>query len=297
MLNLRLSKKESDIKDLINCTNDFKKIRGAIIMRNGKKEMDNILYKFTNQHFKILAINGGYLYFKRNNTNGRLDSNLTNLPTTLRQFLISDEKLFNIDIKNSQPYFLYSLLKNEGGVDKVELERYGQLVINGDFYEYLMEEFSKATGKERTRNQMKKMIFKIFYSKAGSFSGLKTFFGSLFPSIMTHINETNKTNNSVLPIQLQTIESTSIISVVLPELGKMGIKPFTIHDSFVCRESEAATIIDVFNKRLIEMYGIAPALHVNSLLDESNDTDEEDIQDVSDEEWDAFITDWSENDK
>ncbi len=58
-----------------------------------------------NQHnvylLSINAINDGELYFKINNTNGRIDSNITNLKSELRSFIIGE---FNhIDCQNSQP--------------------------------------------------------------------------------------------------------------------------------------------------------------------------------------------------
>jgi len=48
-------------------------------------------------------------YFNRNKTNNRLDTNLTNLKSYLKQFIIGD--YVNIDLKNSQPFFLSMLLE------------------------------------------------------------------------------------------------------------------------------------------------------------------------------------------
>ena len=50
-----------------------------------------------------------FRYFKRNNTNNRLDTNLTNLKKELRQFIIGD--FVSIDLKNSQPFLLSILLE------------------------------------------------------------------------------------------------------------------------------------------------------------------------------------------
>jgi len=49
-------------------------------------------------------------YFKRNSTNKRLDTNLTNLKSDLRQFIIGD--YVSIDLKNSQPFLLGVLLNS-----------------------------------------------------------------------------------------------------------------------------------------------------------------------------------------
>jgi hypothetical protein len=50
-----------------------------------------------------------FRYFERNKTNLRLHTNLTNLKSDLRQFIIGD--YVSIDLKNSQPFFLCFLLK------------------------------------------------------------------------------------------------------------------------------------------------------------------------------------------
>ena len=51
-----------------------------------------------------------FRFFKRNNTNQRLDTNLTNLKKELRQFIKGD--LVSIDVKNSQPFLLGVLVQH-----------------------------------------------------------------------------------------------------------------------------------------------------------------------------------------
>jgi len=283
--NKRINLNDDEIKDIIDCKRAWKSNRAKLLLYG--KELHNILHRFTTNHFKILCIKNGYLYFKRNETNGRLDTNLTNLPTELRQFLVSDETLYNIDIKNSQPFFFYALLKEEKAISTEELERYGQLVINGTFYEYLATEFYNQFGKIRTRKQMKAYLFKIFFSKPTSFVKVKKFFGSLFPQIMDYINRNNSEDNSVIANKLTRVESQTIISEILPALGELNIKPFSIHDSFVCKESEVRSIIDTFNSIVENKYGIVPSLHVKTLLEDSIDNleVEEDYEDITEDEF------------
>lgn len=65
------------------------------------------------QYFYSLALmllqDKRFRYFKRNRTNMRLDTNLTNLPSGLKQFIKGD--FVNIDLKNSQPFFFSQLIK------------------------------------------------------------------------------------------------------------------------------------------------------------------------------------------
>lgn len=274
-LGLNINFSEQDILDIIYCNEGHQKKRMMIILnKEASKELDNILHRYMIYITRINAINDGFLFFKRNETNGRLDTNLTSLPSFLRPFLIADEQLMNIDIKNSQPYFLYTVLKNESSINKDELNKYGELVLNGNLYEYMLDEFYKTTGYRRTRIQMKKMIYKIFFSKVTSFPSQKDFFGKMFPTIMKFINEINTKNNSTLAIMLQSKESFAVLDVIIPLLEKENIRPFTIHDSFVCGENEALIIKNTIENKFIEMFGLAPSLHLDYILPSVANEDE-----------------------
>lgn len=268
-LNHNIFLSDIDLRDIVECKNDF--IKNRIKFIGIRKQFNDVINVFMSSHNKILSIKNDYLYFNRNKTNGRLDTNLTTLPTELRQFLKGNEVLYSIDIKNSQPFFFYCLLKQEGtSVDGAELEKYGDWVRNGLMYEFLAKEWELEFGQVRERKFFKGLTFKIFFSNLKSYQKEKMFFRNLFPTIMNFIDDTNRESNKILANKLTTIESTAIISIILPELGKKGIKPFTIHDSFVCNESEVEAILKTFNERIIEMYGIAPQLHIKTLIDDSN---------------------------
>ncbi len=274
---IKLKLSENEILDIIECKNGYLRNRTLIILQKEGKELHNILHRFMIYSTRINAINDGFLFFKRNKTNGRLDSNLTSLPSFLRPFVISNEKLINVDIKNSQPYFLYTLIKNKQEIDKVELAKYADLVIGGKLYEFLAEKYKSSMGYERTRGQIKQMLFKIYYSRNTSYESIKKFFATEFPTIMAYIYKTNSIKHNTLSIQLQTIESYSILDVIMPLLEQKGIRPYTIHDSFVCKESEAKTIEEIFTNKLIELYSIAPALHVE-FIDAIEEDDDEIIE-------------------
>lgn len=68
-------------------------------------ESKKVVYTISINHFSDVR----FRYFKRNNTNNRLDTNLTNLKKELRQFLKG--KYVSIDLKNSQPFLLSQLLE------------------------------------------------------------------------------------------------------------------------------------------------------------------------------------------
>ena len=121
---------------------------------------------------------------------------------------------------------------------------------------------------------MKKMLFKIYYSKTSSYSAYKDFYSSIFPTIMQFINSENEVFHNTLSIRLQTTESFAVLDNIMLMLEAMGIKPYTIHDSFVCKESEANQIIETIKNKFVELFGYAPALHSN-YIDEIEDEDDD----------------------
>jgi hypothetical protein len=136
-------------------------------------------------------------YFDRNKTNNRLDTNLTNLKKELRKFIIGD--YVNIDLKNSQPFFLsmllksiiiqgnkqqgplcclfhYSILVKSFGIKSlqaiskihhfkekpflVNLRAFNKSVINGTLY----NDFIKSYPKGISRDNVKIIMFKVLFS-------------------------------------------------------------------------------------------------------------------------------------
>lgn len=271
---IKIPIQKSQINDIINCDPKGNTIKYVILKTQKGIELHNIIHRYMVYNTRLNAINDGFLFFKRNKTNGRLDSNLTSLPSFLRPFIQSDERLMNIDIKNSQPFFLFILIRNNPTIDEEELLRYMELVINGTLYDYLKDAYNNKYNKFWDRDQMKKMLFKIYYSRTTSFQAYKDFFASIFPSIMQYINIENEVFHNTLSVRLQTTESFAVLDTIMPMLEAIGIRPYTIHDSFVCKESEANQIIETINNKFIELFGYAPALHSNYIdeIEEEDDT-------------------------
>lgn len=261
--------KDEQLLDVIRCEGDYEFTRAMILMLDNGHELHNILHRLMNHQLSIHAINDGFLFFKRNTTNGRLDSNLTSLPAYLRKYIRSNKKLYSLDIKNSQPYFLYTKLINHPNLNRDELAKYCELVTEGRLYEYLCDAYEQhhQLTKFKTRIEMKKMLFKIFYSKPSSFKSYKDFFRLIFPSIMNYINETNAEQHNTLAIGMTKEESKTILDVIMVELEKLDIKPYTIHDSFIVTEDEVETVITLVNDNFTKLYDIPPKLHKNGLFE------------------------------
>ena len=271
---IKIPIQKNQINDIINCDPKGNKVKYVILRTQKGIELHNIIHRYMVYNTRLNAINDGFLFFKRNKTNGRLDSNLTSLPSFLRPFIQSNERLMNIDIKNSQPFFLFILIKNNPSICQEELLRYMELVISGTLYDYLKDEYNNRFNKFWDRDQMKKMLFKIYYSKTSSYSAYKDFYSSIFPTIMQFINSENEVFHNTLSVRLQTTESFAVLDTIMPLLEAIGIRPYTIHDSFVCKESEANQIIETIKNKFVELFGYAPALHSN-YIDEIEDEDDD----------------------
>lgn len=231
-------------------------------------KIHNILHKHTLFNNQINSIRCGWLYFKRNKINDRLDTNLTCLPAFLRQYIICEEKLFSLDITNSQPFFLYAHLKNIGLDKHNDVKDFGLLCVSGKIYEFIQTKWLEF-GIFRTREQAKVILFKIFYSKVGSHQKIKDYFGSFFPTIMEYIDTVNAVQNNVLAIQMQKMESSDVLDKIVPRINEKGIQCLTIHDSFICKESEVEIITECFNRTILELTGLVPQLKVEPLINDN----------------------------
>lgn len=129
-------------------------------------------------------------FISHQDTDKRLHTNITNLKSVLRQFLYyKNKKLVNIDLKNSQIYFLAMLLltikhkkvievRNTNvniilhelseTIDMIELQRFVDCAVNGVFYQVLGQEliiengFNKLYEKRKFDVKRKRMIYEIY---------------------------------------------------------------------------------------------------------------------------------------
>ena len=215
---------------------------------NALKWINNNVDEGTKKYSYISAIDNlkdtRTRHFKRNKTNNRLDTNLTNLKSDLKQFIIGDYT--SIDLSNSQPFLLGVLLNNiinnnsntyccylhEDKVKKhfgvkriqsisklnqkqekcnlVNLSMYFNSVSNGSLY----DDFKSQYEGNLTRKEIKNIMFGVLFSgntKPNSFiipyAKEKKVFSSVFPFIydcIFNLKHNDKKNN-LLPVYLQQL--------------------------------------------------------------------------------------------
>lgn len=279
-------------KELMNLEFDYK---GAFqFIKKNKNEN----YKIALIHYTAIQnINDKRMrYFFRSKSNGRLNTNLTNLWKDLRQFLKGN--YVNIDLKNSQPFFLTILINAinnntlhhtgimyEMLINKV-FETFGIIALKriskihtkakkrnrvslslmlkntqkGTFYEYL-----QGIIKDKSRDEIKKITFEIYYSKNKDFQKNKNFFRQAFPYILEVTEILKEKNYKLLSIFMQQIESYIFIDCIAKELVNAGIIPLTIHDSVIIKRENQQKTLEIMKHVFKEQIGIVPTFHIEPL--------------------------------
>lgn len=232
------------------------------------KEYEKLVNKYNHLYISINAINDGQLYFNSNKTNGRIDTNLTSLKSELKKFIISTYTLYQIDIVNSQP-FLLSIILNEdkkANLDAVELSKYTDWVTQGLFYENFKEEYQKIYNTNIERDDVKTIMFCIFYSKNSSYKKEKAIFESIFPTIYKWIVEQKAEKHNALAIKMQRFERAICIDQICIQLDLIGIKYYTIHDAWLVDKNDIYNTIKVIGKCFQEAYKTKPKLDTKAIV-------------------------------
>jgi hypothetical protein len=244
-----------------------------------------------------------FRYFKRNKTNNRLDTNLTNLKSDLRQFIIGD--YVSIDKKNSQPLLLGILIdiiinkrdtlccylqasvlsktfgikairkvllihQNQEKPNLVNLRLFYDSVLKGNLYDDFINRFPG----DIIRDEVKEIMFKVLFSRNEYYLGYKKTipykkdketFAAVYPLIYEVAKILKIKDHSTLPIYLQRLESYLFIDCIAKELVKNGIIPFTIHDSIIVKTEHQDKAIEIMNNVFKNQLGINPSFKVKKL--------------------------------
>jgi len=244
-----------------------------------------------------------FRYFKRNSTNKRLDTNLTNLKSDLRQYIIGD--YVSIDNKNSQPFLLGILIdniinkrdtlccylqeenyikifgvkgiksvllihQNQEKVEMVKFRMFYDSVLNGNLYDDFIHRYTGDINRE----DVKQIMFKVLFSKNVCYSMYNKFIPyeddkKVFTSVYSFVGEIIKAlkvkDHSALPIYLQRIESYLFIDCISKELVNNGIIPFTIHDSVIVKTKDQKRTIDIMDRVFMKQIGVIPAYNITNI--------------------------------
>ena len=274
MNNFKEKQKEEAIlagEDYLHLYNFIHKIK--INYKDALEYIDTNYIPFTDDYdsrkLSIELISSGDIFFKVDRKGNRAHTNLTNLASDLRNFITFEgRKLGQVDLKNSQPFLLNLIIKNKINLrdenQYAEYVKFKELTQDGQFYEYLMDEFGIENTNEDARKEFKKLFFgRVFFDiNRSELKKEEKLFQELFPTIFKLIRELKKDDYTNLALSLQKAESNVIINECIRKIRLENPDMFvsTIHDSIVGElknlEYFKQIVLDVFELK----YNLTPGI-------------------------------------
>jgi len=243
--------KEKLVDDIYHVEIDYDGSINYLNKLKDEKLIDN--NKYYKNYLSINGIKDNHLFFKFDSY-GRFHTNFTILKKNIREnFLkIDGGDVCEIDIKNSQPFFL-SLLMKKYMADWKELsdvDRYFFTVNNGIIYDDIVEKYDSI----KTRNDAKILIYKVLFGKNGDFKKSSKIFKEIYPNILKFIQNYKdiKGDHKVMSHELQRIESDFLFTNVIGKIKERypKIRIVTIHDSLIFPYKYKKEVSKIFNTEL-----------------------------------------------
>lgn len=188
---------------------------------------------------KIKRIKEGKLYAKFDTYGGRMYSNMTQLSSIARgRALMDGEKMVEVDIKGSHAAKIYHLSYFFGKKLDINFKR---MVERGDLYSYIGYKLG-----------LKRDIAKEAFNQTlnGKLNGYRHWsIVNLFPNLFMEVERIKQLagTHKVTSQLLQAAERKDVFEIS-GKLDAMGIKHFTIHDSFMVKESEVKIVQELLLK-------------------------------------------------
>jgi hypothetical protein len=202
------------------------------------------------------------LRFNRNDTNKRLDTNLTNMASDLRKFILGVENMSYLDLSNSQPVLFNIILKSYLDTVSDELKKeirwYSEITLSGQWYECLQKLYNLS------RDECKQIWMQIAYSENDHYLQVKKVFKAGFPEIYSLIEKIKQVNYEQFAIELQLIESKIFIDEICRELVNQNIIPYTMHDGLLVPIEHEQKTLDIMSSILKSHLGAVPKIKVEN---------------------------------
>lgn len=257
-------RKNLDIDDEGAYVHTNERYASELSLAKNEEEEIRAYKRYSSRIASIKAIKNGRLNktlrFNRNKTNKRLDTNLTNMASDIRQFIIGFKDMSYLDLVNSQPVLFNVILskyrKGASNNQIRELDEYLESTINGLWYEKLMDTFNLD------REVAKSIWMEIAYSKNSSYKNHKKVFQSKFPFIYSIIKKLKEGNHANFSIELQNIESKVFIDKICKDLVNEGIIPYTMHDGLLVPKDAMEKTKKIMLENLKKVIGAYPKIKV-----------------------------------
>lgn len=187
-------------------------------------------------------INNKDIYYSFDNY-GRFHTNFTVLKREIRNMFLKfgTHNIRELDITNSQPFFLYILMRDAGFT---EFDGFDVDVLTGNIYEKMRD----LSGK--TRKEVKVNVYSVLFGRNMTKDYWNVLFGEMYPNVYKWIKDYKYKNKSykIIAQELQRIESEFIFSNLIPnvlrEYNELPI--ITIHDSIIIPDYAYDGVKEIF---------------------------------------------------
>jgi len=187
-------------------------------------------------------INNKDIYYSFDNY-GRFHTNFTILKKEIRcNFLrFGEHSIRELDITNSQPFFLYILMRDSGFT---KFDGFDVDVLTGNIYEKMKD----ISGK--TRKEVKVNIYSVLFGRNMTKDYWNELFGKMYPNVFKWIVDYKKINKSykIIAQELQRIESDFIFNNLIPNVlyKHKDLPMITIHDSIIIPDWAYDSVREIF---------------------------------------------------
>ena len=190
----------------------------------------------------IERLRNNCLSVKRNTTNNRLDTNLTNMASVLVDEICRQNNLIQIDLSNSQFTLLSNLLEKH--LDTIDFKLFKELTSKGELYAYI----AKEIGLKSLKNG-KQLMFEVLFSHHRNNSSFKKKIKELFPSVVGWIDAYKKEHGDAeFSVMLQRKESELFVDKILERIKKAKILCFSKHDSMIVRSKDRDQVVQIMRE-------------------------------------------------
>jgi len=183
---------------------------------------------------------------------GRLHTNFTILKKNIRNnyLTIDNQKIKEVDIPNSQPYFLSLLLNDILSDEDKQTNEYNEFILrikNSTFYESF--DYLDVPRKEK-----KELVYKVFFDVNNMNEKRNRIFRNRWPLLWKWIKKWKESQNNyaALAWELQRRESNLIFNNICNDIKEEHpyIKIFTVHDSVFYPAKYDTIVKKIFNNYL-----------------------------------------------
>lgn len=314
----KVPQKYAFLKGYLDSKNLTIHLNEAMIHNNQLLATNNNYSKYLLNMIELLKLQNGKFFMCHNpKTDGRIHSNITTSPKELRKFIRYQGKIIaEVDISASVPTFLYFILKNikndnkhinniinskttyynhymlaknAVSIDFKEIERFGKLILTGEFYQSLTDGFISLDPTDKVRKPntylikafesmferkyngnpddlnkvVKKNILSMMNSKSSQYKNEQAVFKNHFPSIHKFITELKKENHRSFSYMMLQIESYFMLNIVARKLNKYFNKKvpiLTLHDCILSTEENVTIVKNFMETTFNTELGFTPML-------------------------------------